>query len=241
MKASFYYIRSIFFAVLIMLSATTFLAQKSNGNGNVVEQERNFSGFDAIEVSTGVDVILSQGSTEKVVVKTDAGYQDNVLIKKSGSTLSIRVNGGRNFNPKVLDVYITVKDLSKLTAHAGSDVESSGKLSLGDLEVYMSAGSDLEMELDANSLFCHLSGGSDASLEGAVKQFEVKAQGGSDIEAKKLKVQDCKLRLSGASDAVVTVNGNLDMEASGSSDIRYYGGASVVHSRTSGGSDIYGN
>ena len=238
MKASFYHVKSIFLVVMIILCATPFFAQKSSGN--VVEQERNFSGFNAIEVSSGVDIVLSQGSSEKVVVKTDAENQDKIHIQQSGSILKISVKSGLS-NPTELDVYITVKNLSKITARAGSDVVGSEKLSLGDLEVNMSAGSDLELDLDANSLVCHLTGGSDANLVGTVKRFEVKAQGGSDIEAKKLKTQDCKLRLSGASDAVVTVNGNLDMEASGSSDIRYYGSASVVHSKASGGSDIYGN
>ncbi len=59
-----------------------------SGNGNVVEQERKLAGFTALEVSGAIEVNISQGDTQKLVVITDANLQENVKTEvESNHTL----------------------------------------------------------------------------------------------------------------------------------------------------------
>lgn len=231
-----------FYTLLLLLAtcSTSLLAQSVRGSGNVVEQDRNISGFTAIKVSSGVDIHVMQGSADKVVVKTDDNLQEKIKTELNGSVLEISSRGNIR-SSKAFDVYITVSQLEKISATAGSDVFSKGTLKVDELELQMAAGSDVELDIEASKLHCKLTAGSDADLSGKVDHLEVLATGGSDLSAKGLKVANCKLRVSGGSDAVVNVSGELDMEATGASDIYYTGGPSVVHSKATGASDIHGN
>ena len=80
-----------------------------------------------------------------------------------------------------------------------------------------------------------------AILSGTAKTLAINASGGSDFDGKKLEAVNCKVNTSGASDVWVYASGEIEMEASGASDIHYKGSAKVVSSKASGGSDIHGN
>ena len=240
MKANSHIIRLFTFSILFTVFSISLYAQSVSGSGNVVEQNRNLSGFTAIKVSSGVDLHIIQGTADKVIVKADDNLQGHIKTELNGNTLEVSAKGNiRRAN--AFDVYVTVKTLTEISVSAGSDVYSEGTLSFNQLNLIASSGSDVELSLDGEKLYCKISAGSDARLDGKVDYLEVTASGGSDLKAKGLSAGSCKLRVSGGSDAYVHVKGDLDMEASGASDIFYTGSPSITHSKASGSSDIHGN
>lgn len=238
MKSSAIFVRLFTLVLFLSLSLSTYA--QVTGNGNIKEETRSLSGFSAIHASSGVDVILDQGGTEKVVVRSDENLLDYVITEVEGNTLVLKTKGSIR-KAKALEVHVTVKTLDRLEASSGSDVETRSKLSVNELVVKMSSGSDLTMDIEANEMTCNLSSGSDANLSGKVGVLVAEASGGSDISAKKLDVTKCTIKATGGSDAVLHVTGELDLEARGASDIRYTGRPNVLSSKASGGSDIYGN
>ena len=196
--------------------------------------------FRKIEISHGLDLYLTQGPA-KVVVKADDNLQDMIIVEKIGNTLKLKVAKGSIRKAEAMDVYVSVQQLEAISASGGSDVYSEEKLQLDKFTINASGGSDLKLELDANELYCDLSGGSDTELRGSVTMLKVNASGGSDFEAKKLTAEKCKLRTSGGSDSWVHVTGEIDVEASGSSDVHYTGRPKVLHQRASGAADIHAN
>ena len=60
-----------------------------SGNGNVVEEVRDVDGFTGVEVSTGIDVFLSQGNTFEVVVEADENLQEVILTELKGDKLVV--------------------------------------------------------------------------------------------------------------------------------------------------------
>ena len=204
----------LLFLVAFTFSGSKLIAQSVTGSGNVIEQERSHTGFNAIQTGHGVDVFISQGSSEKVIVKADDNLVDYIKTSMEGNTLVITAKGNIR-RTKAFDVYVTVKNLERVKATSGSDVESQTTLSMDKLELEMHSGSDVEMDLEVGELHCDLSGGSDADLSGTAKSATITASGGSDINAKGLKIGDCKLDVSGGSDANIYVTGDLEMEATG--------------------------
>ena len=225
---------------MFILSFGPLLAQSEIGNGNVQEENRKLSGFTAIEVTDGIDVVLLQAESEKVVVKADENLLDNIETVVSGNTLKISAKGSIR-RAKAFDVYVTVKNLERLEASSGSDVATKETVNLDEVVIRMSSGSDLDMSLNARQLTCKLSSGSDANLSGKVEILMAEAHGGSDISAKKLATKKCTLKAHGGSDASINVTGELDIEAHGASDIYYTGNPTVLSKKASGGSDIHGN
>ena len=224
---------------LLFACSFSFLAAQSvTGSGEVVEQARSVGAFTAIEVSKGVDLFIRQGNSQQVVVKADDNLVDLVSTEVDGQTLRIRTRGNMR-RVTALDVYVTVTDLERIEASSGSDVKGESKLELERLALDMSSGSDLELDIEARELTCRLSGGSDADLSGEVSSLEVTATGGSDLQARDLLVTGrCILDVSSASDAFIRVEGELEVEASGASDVTVKGNPTVVRQRASGGSDI---
>lgn len=223
------------FFILVFITG---LAFGQTGSGNVIEQGRSLSDFSFIEVEDGIDVYLTPGTSTSVTVKADDNLADRILTRVSGKVLSIEMNGSYR-QAKKLEVHITLPKLAGIEASGGSDVYSTERFELAELKIGLSGGSDLHFEMNADQVYCNLSGGSDAELKGTVKQLEAQTSGGSDLKAKDLEIRKGKIYASGGSDAYVWVKDELEMEASGASDIYYKGQPNITHQRASGASDIH--
>lgn len=225
--------------VLAGLAGALFaFSQKNTISGGVIEQSRTVSDFDIIHVEDGVDLYITQGSRQSVTVKADAAYMDQVITKVEGNTLYIETEG-RIRNPEALDVYVTVPTLQELHASGGSDVYAEEGLKLESFKLDCSGGSDTRMKLEVGTLYCQTSGGSDADLTGAVQNLELESSGGSDFNGKNLRVVNARVRSSGASDAWIYATGEVDVEASGASDVHIKGDAKIVRAKASGGADVH--
>lgn len=240
MKNHNLWIRAGFLLLSVILASAPAVAQWKAGNGNVIEEKREVKSFDIIKVQKGINLYITQGSPASLVVKADENLMENIITKVDGNTLYLDVQGSIR-KVKAMDVYVTLGNLKELHASGGSDVYAESGLKAGELKLFCSGGSDTKMKLDAETLYCETSGGSDAVLSGKANKLSVKSSGGSDFNGKGLEVVSCKIHTSGASDAWVFVTGEIEMEASGASDIHHKGGAKVISSKASGGSDIHSN
>mgnify|MGYP005666488447 CR=1 FL=1 len=235
------------FTFLLTILSFTLLSSSAWGqklrvraSGDIVEQDRNVSGFTALAVEDGIDVYVALGNSTKVIVKTHEDIQGKIKTEVRNNTLEIEVDGSI-WQAKEMSVYVTMPDLERISTSGGSDVYSQGTLNLDLLEIYTSGGSDVKLEVNAQELRCKSSGGSDIYLRGTVDLLLAKASGGSDIKAKELTAKKCEVKTSGGSDAWVHVTEEIEMEASGASDIHYSGNPRVAYQRSSGASDIHGN
>jgi len=227
---------SLFLSFLFLTTQLT--AQRT------IEQDRRLGNFDAIEVSSGIDVYLSQGNNSSLRVVANPDVIDDIITEVAGNKLRIKMKSktGWNWskNGEVSKVYITMSTLSELTSSGGSDISGETTFKGNQLDIRTSGGSDVEMELDYDEVIARTSGGSDLELEGSVAIFEVHASGGSDCDARSLEVTDrCFIDASGGSDTNITVNGDLKVSASGASDVHVYGDPKNVQQSSSGASDVY--
>ncbi|QKZ12360.1 head GIN domain-containing protein [Spirosoma sp. KUDC1026] len=208
------------------------------------KKSRPVSDFTGLSVSSGIDLYLTQGSSEKLTFDVKGVDEEDVKseIKNGVLKLYIERNGmnwGFNFGrSKYVKAYVTFKQLSNLAASGGADVFGEGNLSFNNLNMSVSGGSDLTMNLKANDLNVSVSGGADAVLEGSAKTLNASSSGGADLDARRLTASVCTANASGGADVYVKATQELTMKASGGSDIYYYGPAKVVTKSKSGGSDI---
>ena len=227
--------------ISVPLSAQWWKGETVKGSGKVVEEERSLTGFNAVHVSEGIDLVLRQGNTEAVIVKADDNVLKYIRTIVEGKTLKIDMDGGNIRSARDLQVDVTFREIERIEGSSGSDIVSDGTISASTLQIRMSSGSDLKVDVEAEELICELSSGSDAILQGRVGTLIIEASSGSDVRAKDLKAVNGRLRVSGGSDAWVQVTGELEMEASGASDISFTGNPRVLSQKSSGASDIRGN
>ena len=225
--------------ILILIAAiginTTFA-----GNSDKTEV-RKVNSFNAIKVSTGIDLYITMGETEKVKIVADDDIIDEIITEVKDGTLRIYMKDNNWFNwgrNKTRKAYVTVKELVAISASSGSDVRSENTLEGESLKVKASSGSDVEIDIFYKNFSLDTSSGSDAKISGKVKTFKAEASSGSDIKAQELESTICKVRASSGSDITVKVSGELYAKASSGADIRYYGNPDIRDIDESSGGDV---
>lgn len=234
--------KKIILGVLLFIgSFTTLLAQKTINDPNAaVRDAKNFSG---ISVSSAFDVYLSQGNEEAVAVSAaDKQTMDRIVVEVKNGVLHVGLAKGSwkwNRGNKKLKAYISFKQIDKLSVSGACDVYMDGVLKADDLKVNISGASDWRSaKLDVKKLDVHVSGASDMIASGTVSQLIIDASGASTFKGLGLSSEYCDAKASGASDIQVTVNKELNVHASGASDIRYKGDGMIRDLKSSGASSI---
>jgi hypothetical protein len=229
------------FTLTTLLSFAQYPAGKVINDKNA--QKRNVQGFHGIEISSGVDLYLSQGSEEAVAISAaNAEVRDRIITEVSGGILHIYIETRfwhwNDWNHGHLKAYVSVRQLDQLSAHGGSDVYIQDEIHADNLKMHLSGGSDLRGKLHIGDLDVAQSGGSDAYVSGTAQTLHVHTTGGSDYHGYDLAADNCDVEASGGSDIYLTVNKELKASAHGGSDVHYKGKGSLRDASTGGSGSV---
>lgn len=226
-------------ALFILFAQTILQAQfGTRGNGDVTKQTRRVDHFDQISVSGGLNLYIRMGSKHEVVVEADENLQELIKTEVKGSQLKLYVEKSV-WRSKAMDVYVTVMDLKELYASGGSDVYSKGIITANDFELRASGGSDVHLDLDVDRFTAKASGGSDTKLRGTINRANLQCSGGSDFDGRDATISYAKINTSGGSDSHIKVTKEVEINASGASDVYLYGNPKILSKNVSGGADFH--
>lgn len=186
-------------------------------------ETRTVNSFNAIDVSSGIDLYLKMGTTEEVKVVADDDVIDDIVTEVKNGTLHIYMEKGNLFNffnfgrSSARKVYVTVASLKRIHASSGSDVV---------LDVVYK-----NVSLDASS-------GADIKMSGKAKTVRASASSGGDINARNLEALVVHANASSGADVAVHATGEIYGNASSGGDIGYYGNPSVKNIDESSGGDV---
>lgn len=201
-------------------------------------ETRDLSGFEAIAVGGGIDLVLRQGDRFVVEVQSDDDASD-IITEVSAGRLTIRRERSFGFNwGDAGSVSVTLPKLVALTASGGSEARSQGALTGDALKIEVSGGSDVTIDVAVDTLEVSASGGADVSLTGTARAARLTSTGGSDLNAGRFTAGEATVNSSGGSDIVIAVRDKISGHASGGSDVAYSGQPSSVDIDSSGGSDV---
>jgi hypothetical protein len=211
--------------------------KSKTGNGHVTKVTRQVESFDGIKASAGINVYLFQSNDEKVVVEADDNLLDCIKTEVRGSTLHCYIDCNIHFSSE-MKVYVNYKMLNKIEASSGADVFGETIVKTSTLDIGVSSGADVKVDIDAEKVYCDVSSGSDATISGKASHFQGNASGGADIKAEDLKVTTCDVSASSAGDIKITVSESIEANASSGGDITYYGKPEKEHIEESSGGDV---
>jgi hypothetical protein len=218
--------RKLFYclSLLVTFLFVTFLNTNAFAAANKVEQEYNFTNFSGVETSADWDVKINYDSKYKIKIITTQEELSNLLIEKSGKTLSLSTRCQSNCPKNHAEISMPV--LNKLETSGFADVAIKGFNSLDQVEIETSGRSGITLD---NSIIAGLSidCSGDISFEGRGNQIEdliLKTSGSSDIDLIESQVTNADVDLSGSSKVKIKmVGGDMTGETSGSSSIFYKG------------------
>lgn len=203
-------------------------------------QVRPVKGFHGIEVSDAIDLYLSQGDEETVVVSAkDIKIRDRIRTEVVDGILRISLPHGWSVRDYKLKAYVSFTALDRLTASGASDVFVDGVITGDRLFVSLAGASDFKGAVNVKQLNMEQSGASDARLTGVVSGTAgFHSSGASHINGYDLVTQSCTVDASGASDIQITVNKELSASLSGASNVYYKGEAVIRETHFSGASSV---
>lgn len=214
--------------ILTIILAALAIVSASAQSNKVVKQNRDVSKFSSITASGGWDVIVRQGDRQSVSIEVSEKVLDRAVVEVKNGTLHIynkksnNVFSLRNLRNITQKAYVTVTDLTEITASGGVDIRFETPLETADFRVNMSGGTDLEnLSLNCNSFTGHFSGGCDADIRFlGVQALKVNASGGSDVNLFDIDAQQCRVDASGGCDVKLTGKSKeFTISASGGCDV----------------------
>lgn len=234
---------------LVALALLVGLFARSQDQGNLLVnapnvQKREVGPFHGIDVSNAIDLVIKQGTEDGVAVSaSDVILRDRIVTKVENGVLHIYLNTNGfhwnwGWNNRKMKAFISFKDIDHLSASGSSDVYVDGSIHATNLTISLSGASDFKGGVQANQLSLHQSGSSDATVNGTAVNAEIHLSGSSDFKGYSMSVDACSVEASGSSDTQITVNKELRVSNSGSSDVYYKGNAVILDVHSSGSSSV---
>jgi hypothetical protein len=204
------------------------------GNGKVVSQQRNLTGFKAISIKGAYDVYLKKGNTESVTIEADSNLLSIIKTDLSDSLLDI-YNLKTIIRSKELRLIITCPNLTSIDFSGATELSCDSGLVFKDLSINISGAGRIDMNLKLDNLTAIVSGGADLNFIGKANSLDVSITGAGNLDARGFETQKCKIDISGFGRAKVNVLQKLDVNISGAGKVDYYGNPVVQQSVTGAG------
>ncbi|MCK4881084.1 MAG: DUF2807 domain-containing protein [Bacteroidales bacterium] len=234
--------RLAFLSIAILLTLSSCLIdgwnQGISGNGKVVKETRDLSGFTGVHISSGIDVWLSEGNSFEVTVEADENLLEVILTEMNGKFLVVKTDHVNIRSAKSKKVHVTIPKLSELKISSAGDCVGQTTFGCDDLSISISSAGDLSLEVEASKIDMDISSSGDARISGSADILNVSLSSAGDLHAFDLIAGKVDVVVSSAGDARVHATEEISMNASSAGNIYYRGDAKVVHSRSSSAGDI---
>lgn len=238
MKNSISKIIAVLFIATLFTSCGVDMFNRVNGNRNVTTETRKTSNkFNGIRVSTGIDLYITQGDKNKIVVEADENLHDIIITEVEDGVL--KVYSEKNiWRAKARKVHVTIKELNLLKATSGSDVYSKGTIKTDEISISSTSGADIRISVDATSVETKSTSGSDIKISGIAINHASSATSGASIEAYGLESKNVIAKATSGADINIYASEKLDAKATSGGDIDFKGNPKSVNKKSSSGGDV---
>jgi hypothetical protein len=228
--------------LIVMATGSFALAQKTINDVNA--EKRSVGSFHGIEVATGIELVITEGTTEEVAVSASTiEFRDKIVTKVESGILKIYYDNklGAVNKKKVshdLKAYVSYKTLDALDATTGAEVEIDGILKSSSLDMKANTGAQIKGQVDISNLKVSQNTGSKVTLSGKAGKLEVDGDTGSKFFGEDMSTTDCSAKVSTGAQITVAAESGLNAKASTGGWIKYKGNAAVREIKTNTGGSV---
>ena len=164
----------------------------------------DFTGFDALDISAGVDVTYESGPDYTVVIDFKQGGPDDMKLRQDGSRLYIARKATSGWRDKVrAKVRVTSPHLEEIEASSGASIRATG--------------------IDSDILVLDASSGASIKAEGKCGSLKIVANSGGSASAKKLVCQKAAANASSGGSATAYASAEAKSHTSSGGSVDIYG------------------
>ncbi|HEX8528816.1 MAG TPA: head GIN domain-containing protein [Cytophagales bacterium] len=229
-------IYAMFFMVLFVLFGAVRMNREweQADTGDVVRQTRPVPAFSRLQIDGVFDVHLRQGDAPGLQIEAREGLMDRITTKTEDGTLKLGLERGVRMRKTNIRVYITVRDLEKLSINGVATVKSDAPLRLGRLELEQHSVGTTRLALQCDQLTARITGVGTLQLTGSGRRVEMHNTGVGAIEAADFEAEVLRVENTGVGNVEVNARREISIHSSGVGSVRYKGLAAVKEMHKSG-------
>jgi hypothetical protein len=203
-----------------------------------VSQEYDFVGFNEVDISHAFEATITPGDAFSVVVRVDDNLVEHLVVEQDGNQVRVGLEDGTMATRATMEVDITMPFLARLNASGASQAQLNALPVDDNFAADVSGASQIHGDIEGIDIDLNASGASTIFLAGTAGNVRAVASGASTIDLTELAAIDAQTEASGASTVIVNIEGILDADASGGSNIFYIGSPEMGNIDTSGGAEV---
>ena len=153
------------------------------GEGPIVSENRNLSGFDRIELEASANVFISKSDNFKVQIEGQQNILDILRTRLRGNTLVIEYEEACVMNTRNIEIYISMPEIEEVQIDGSGDVESEDQFITDEFYAGVSGSGSIDMNIRTQELDAAISGSGSIYLRGETDDFYGTINGSGDIKA----------------------------------------------------------
>ena len=209
--------QSRLFSYLFCLLAWSFV------NSMAAQKAISVESFSEIVLTGRLNVELKIADKEEVIIETKGIEVEDIGVNVKGGVL--RINALNAFKNKNIEINVTIyhKDLYEISASAGAIVSKEETLNGEKLDLDVSSGAKIAIDVYVKSLKAFTASGASLLLSGKVESGQLTAATGGMIDGKKLEVDRAYVVSSTGASILVKAISELDIRSNTGGNVTYYG------------------
>lgn len=176
---------------------------QTDGVGDPITEEFTLDEFDEFTIDGSMDVKLTQGAEQKVLITAQPNILDLIRTRVSNGHWKITYTRSVNLDRKTI-VEITVPDIRRMEIDGSGDIIGQNDFDLDNLDI-------------------RIDGSGDVELFGQVENQLIEIDGSGNVDNFDLISQKTTVIIDGSGDVEVTAEDKLEVEISGSGDVIFKG------------------
>lgn len=185
-------------------------------------QKADLTGFNKIDVSSGIDVLLVLDKTCAVEWDLKNIEPDKVVAEIKDKTLKLSTKGGKS-KDAVIKAKVYYNELFSLTVSGRAVVSSEEELYLDKITFSLGNGGEARLIVHADTLIADLAEGSVITLEGETDVLDVKVGTGATFSGYNLESRQATVFSNSKGKAKIAVSENLYAKATSYGFIGFIG------------------
>lgn len=229
----------------LLLIAIIFSCDSENTNdcfqktGNIIIKEITVETFDRILVNRDIELIIKDGSNQKVEIETGSNLINDVEAKVKNGKLILTDNNSCNFvrSYGITKVFVTSPNITEIRSSTQYDIRSEGVLTYPNITLLSEdfnapdtfTNGNFRLQIDNQSLSASFNNLSNAFISGKTNNLFVGFYAGtSRFEGESLIAQNVEVYQRSSNDMIVNPQQSIKGEISGSGDVVSVNRPSIV-------------
>lgn len=235
---------------VIALCGCKIKVEEKDKNQELVTKTINAKDITSFNINNDASIYIKQDSAESIKIVGQQSVIDRVITEIDGNEINILKKGGLVNNRKLIifdnqekyQVYISTRDITKLSIYGSADVHMEDFSTETDMEFMIGgSGNVTAKNMNVNNFHISIYGSGDISIGNLKAQnFFTMVCGSGDIDANLNNVENVAINIQGSGDIDYNLKdcGDVQLKVSGAGDITLKGNAKHLTQEIIGSGDV---